>query len=90
MECFCLFCGLRTLLKTLLALEHVRFSNNCKEVSYKSYFSLYGRLVDSAVCLMSYGLALGSPARNRQLDSMIVMGPFQLEIFCDSIMAAEY
>jgi len=31
----------------------------------------------------SYGLVLGSPARSMKLDSMILMGPFQLGIFCE-------
>jgi len=30
-------------------------------------------------------VVLGSPMRSRELDSVILMGPFQLEIFCDSI-----
>lgn len=30
------------------------------------------------------GLLLGSPARNRELDSLILMGLFQHEIFYDS------
>jgi len=30
------------------------------------------------------GLVLGSPARSRELDCGILMGPFQLEIFYDS------
>jgi len=40
----------------------------------------------SGQCSSSYGLVLGSPARNRELDSMILLGPFQLEIFCDSMI----
>ena len=32
----------------------------------------------------SYGLVLGSPARSRELDSMILMGPLQLKILYDS------
>ena len=32
----------------------------------------------------SCGFVLGSPGRRRDLDSMILMGPFQLRIFCDS------
>lgn len=34
----------------------------------------------------SYGLVLGSPATSRELDSMILMGPCQLEIFYNSIL----
>lgn len=37
-------------------------------MSLKCYFHLCGKLVDSAVCLMSYGLVLGSRTRNRELD----------------------
>lgn len=39
----------------------------------------YGR------CSESYGLVSGSPARNRGLDLVIFMGPFQLETMYDSI-----
>ena len=35
---------------------------------------------------LSYGLVLGSPARSRELDSMILRSPFQLEIFYDSVL----
>ena len=35
---------------------------------------------------VSYGLVLESPVRSRELDSMILMGPFQLEIFYDSVI----
>ena len=31
----------------------------------------------------SYSLALGGPAGSRELDSMVLIGPFQLEIFYD-------
>ena len=34
--------------------------------------------------LKSYGLVLGSPVRSRELDLMILMGSFQLEIFYES------
>ena len=34
----------------------------------------------------SYGLVLGSPVRSRELESMILTGPFQLEIFYDSMI----
>ena len=33
----------------------------------------------------SYGLVLGSPARSRELDLMVLMGPFQLEICYGSV-----
>lgn len=32
---------------------------------------------------MSYGLVLCSSAKTRELDLMVLMCPFQLEIFCD-------
>jgi len=35
--------------------------------------------------LLVIGLLLGSPTRSRDLDLMILMGPFQLEIFYDPI-----
>lgn len=35
----------------------------------------------SEQCSQWYGLVLGSPAANRELDSMILMGACQLEIF---------
>ncbi|KAK4815409.1 hypothetical protein QYF61_001397 [Mycteria americana] len=31
------------------------------------------------------GVVLGGPARSRELDLIILMGPFRLEIFCDSV-----
>lgn len=34
-----------------------------------------------------YDLVLGDPVRIRELDLRILMGPFQLEIFCDSVRA---
>ena len=38
----------------------------------------------SGPCSWSYGLSLGSPVRSRELDLMMLMGPFQLERFCGS------
>lgn len=35
---------------------------------------------------MSYGLVLGSPAKSRELDLMVLMSHFQLEIFFDSLL----
>jgi len=35
----------------------------------------------------SYDLVLGSPARSRELDSMMLMGPFQLDIFYESMIS---
>lgn len=35
--------------------------------------------------LSPYGLISGGPARSRELDSMALMDPFQLELFCDSM-----
>jgi len=49
----------------------------------------YGVQGASGRCSLSYGLVLGSPARSRELDSMILMGPFQLEIFYDSKSAVQ-
>jgi len=37
----------------------------------------------SGQCSYSYGLVLGSPESSRELDSMILMGSFQLMIFYD-------
>lgn len=34
---------------------------------------------------LSHDLILGSPARKRELDTMIFMGPFHLEMFYDSV-----
>lgn len=31
-------------------------------------------------------LFLGCPAQDQKLDSMILMGPLQLRIFCDSVI----
>lgn len=36
-------------------------------------------------CSHSSGSMVGCPARRRELDSKILMGPFQLEIFYDSV-----
>lgn len=41
-------------------------------------------LLESEQCFLPYGLVLGSCMRGRELDSVFLMGPFQLEIFCDS------
>lgn len=35
---------------------------------------------------LSYGLVLESPVRSRELDLSILMSPFQLEIYCDSVI----
>ena len=38
---------------------------------------------------LSRDLVLGSPVRSRELDSMILLGPFQLEIFYDSMINSD-
>ena len=36
-----------------------------------------------------FGLILDSPVWSQELNSMILMGPFQLSIFCESINLRE-
>lgn len=48
----------------------------------------FKELLDNALHFSS-GLVLNSPVRNTELDSMILMGFFQLKIFYDSKMTAD-
>ena len=44
----------------------------------------------SGQCCQLYRLVLGRPARNRELDSMTLMSPFQLKIFYDSMILQHF
>lgn len=46
----------------------------------------WGRNLD----VFKYGFFLGSPARSREVDLMIIRGPFQLQVFCDSKYLEKY
>ena len=57
-----------------------------REVVTAPSLSEFEECLDDA--LSADGLVLGSPARSRELDSMSLMGPFQLEMFYDCMIVS--